>query len=284
MSSARRHQKIGTSLVLLLTLGGCTDPSNSPDSTGKDRQSEHASTLFFNSAKQTLEHTYKAKQQPGCPVFPDDTIAIMFGPQFTVEHTTWNTTTSSTLLCTLQGNKSTTNGEHRFSLTLTRSEDASSDTARKGYFLFQGDSMLLRNSKLDLPERYPGYGFATESHSAFWQCGPYRLQVGSSPGYNLPTRIYMNDVLQLIEHQAKDLCGTVAKPSTEVLNAPYKSWAIYDAFGGHSPDRYGLNRPEDMQQGLPRPLTTPPVQPKPDERKQTKTPRIRPTSQGSATP
>lgn len=215
-------------------------------------------SVELSSARPALDASYQAEGKGGCPAIPEKAKKTMFGQPHVFWHHTWNSHEAAALKCTLWfGEVSPDDRSPAFHLAITRSPKLNKKAAEDGHFLFTNKHTLLRNKELDLPQKYPGYGFATENKTINWQCGPYHLWIRAEFTKRMPERVLMEDLTQLVAFHAEDLCGTITTPSPEVMNDPYAMWATYDAFGGTSPQRYGLPRPADMTPGKPRPLVTP---------------------------
>lgn len=243
--------------LALLTLTACTS-HHAPQATEPPQSYPPYDTkLDFTSAKPALDPDYHASGADNCPAFPEVAKDTTFGPNYRFIHHTWHTQKSASLKCTLRLNDEAPTNNDTFELIVTKGIDSTEETVQTGYLLFQNTSQLLRNKKLNLHTTVPGYGFLTENKSAYWQCGPYRIEMSSYLYSSVQPRVFMNDIAQALEFHATDLCGTTSNPSKEVQNSPYSSWAIYDAFGGTSPADYGVPRPTNMTAGAPRPLVTP---------------------------
>lgn len=257
-----RPMRCATLAVIATAATGCTSSAGEKQAADQGSHSEPTSrtnsVIALSSARPALEADYVADGKDGCPAISEDAQKTMFGPRHIFWHHTWNSDEAAALKCTLWYPPiSPRDRSPMMHLALTRSPKLTKKAAAGGHFLFTNRHMLLRNQKLDLAGKFPGYGFATEKKTINWQCGPYHLWVRAAFTKSMPQRVLMEDLTAVVEFHAKDLCGTVSNPSPEVMNDPYAMWAIYDAFGGTSPQSYGLPRPGDMEVGQPRPLVTP---------------------------
>lgn len=254
--------KVSVAVALSVFCSACTPGQKSSKTEDTKSPPPYDSVLEFKSAQPSLEEDYKATDKEGCPAFPEESRHTVFGPKYQFRHNTWNTKNTGSLHCVLLTKVPPgVIPADPFHLTITRSPTGTRDTARRGYMYFRHFDPLLRRQELTFLNKYPGFGFATESLAFRWQCGPYRLRLWSNLTYHIQDRLLAEDMLQALEFQTKDLCGTVESPSAQVMNDPYTNWAIFDTFGGGSPTDYGVSRPLDVKplkrRQLVRPLTFP---------------------------
>lgn len=101
---------------------------------------------------------------------------------------------------------------------------------------------------VDFSRKYPGAGFVRSPKEAWWTCGNievryhnYDYDPDREQG-NLKRSLWL-DNMQAFEAAIKSLCGTLDSPSEHVRQWPQIVWDRFDAFGGASPEEYGVTRP-----------------------------------------
>lgn len=103
---------------------------------------------------------------------------------------------------------------------------------------------------LKLTKRYPGVVFTKADWAVWWSCGAVEIKYfkySDAPkpeGQGQPRSLW-HDGVHVVESAIASLCGTIDKPSKHVTDWPHIVRDRYDAFGGTSPEKYGIPRPNE---------------------------------------
>lgn len=266
------------------TLTAC-DSLGSSEKPKKDSQAAHSprpsTTSIPSSLRDALRPGYttpNTKARKSCPMFTTSEFLTMFGQAVTAghhivaEHTASNEHETGYLHCKIYAQTTKTPVIKRLviDITLLRkdTEDPTRDLIKNTHF--NKITRVDTKSFTQTPLPHPGFGMESSPLGFRWACGPYVLAV--DPGRSTD---YLNDksethatLRKAVTSSVRELCGTLENPTPEVTHMPYTAWSLLDAFGGKSPETYGILRPADMKPG-------------PRQQAQTSTRSISPTLQGS---
>lgn len=291
MISRRTLQLTAAALICLTGTAACqiSSPAESPSNQHPRTISPQPKTTSIpSSLRDALRFGYSIDRNKDCPMFTTASFADTFPPsttpgqQLVAEHSTMNSPDSGYLHCEIFALNSADQNDKRLvmDIKMARKDKDVPDENPDRLGLFNDLTKIDVNTITPLPNSHPGFGIESSPLGFRWTCGRYTLAVDprghdgvfkdSAEAHKLMRTAFNSSV--------RELCGTPKIPAFDIRNMPYTLWRNFDAYGGTSPESYGVPRPEDMKPVERRTLTKSPNPGKSPTRSSTPAVTTRPSS------
>lgn len=235
-------------LATSISVSGCHGEDPSPPAIAELGPLPTYDEIWSSDWENPLPEKPDKVSKVGCPLFTKDTAQRFLAPHAQAE-TYWRVDEDSVrLACDVEafhrtGARSSKNEGISLTLLQVRVDEWNNTLAVDSRFRAKPGSKNLLQS---LHDKYPGYGIAYSATLAMWACGRNYLTLQMvNPGDVLEQKFLdVSGMLTIVEQPIRLVCGTTTTPSATVTDAPWQTWKIFDTYGGVSPTKYGIKRPD----------------------------------------